>query len=897
MSAAGMNFYTVGGTIRSDSPSYVERQADRDLYDGLLQGEFCYVLTSRQMGKSSLMVRTATRLRQQGMTVVVLDLTAVGQNLTPDQWYDGLGMSLGRQTRLEDELEDYWRANDRLSPVQRFVNGLREIVLAHQTGSVVIFVDEIDNVRSLPFSTDEFFAAIRECYNRRTEDGVFRRLTFCLLGVAAPTDLIRDTRITPFNIGRRIELNDFTVTEAAPLAQGLRQPAPGAGVLLERILYWTHGHPYLTQRLCRAVAENPTARAARDVDRVCEDLFLSSRARERDDNLLFVRERLLRSEGNRADLLSVYDSIRRGRRVPDDETSPLISVLRLAGIVRAEGGCLRERNRIYEHVFNAAWVRAHMPDQELHRQREAFWRGLMRGSAIVAASIAAGLILTSILRAHQETREIETAQRRLGEIYQGLSTYSDSLEMKEDVLYEGGARDTDSILIRGLRAEKPNKLSFEARIIRAGTINEIVVNSDGDRLSIELENSNRYRTLPAASDFTGLLRQISTALAAEGRDLTLDLTETIYPVILAAQPVRAIAGLARDVAFVRKAEVLGVQAYVFRWQESVPVPGQPGQEKLINVTNWVARNDGHFLQVEKDVTGLERRRPADPSFGRGERGFTRPRRILATNQQSLLTMRHVAVTLNPRLGTNDFIYDPPPAAELASSLTGRGRPGLGGPVGPDPRPPDVETRRIVVLIPARDRSLPGNLVDLSAYFTHPLTHLLERPGGTSQPNQLSAGTHIIQRVLFDLRGLVQPMLPRGFFGGGGRRPIRPVAEIQIGQAVRRIHFLNGASESTQDGIPIGAFLIHYEDGRQVSLPILHGVDVIDFLRAPTPEQLANGLPIPWIWPAPSGGTPMPALHFYTRAWENPRPEQVIARVDFFAGSEASQPLLLAITVE
>src|SRR6185436_17375008 len=65
------------------------------------------------------------------------------------------------------------------------------------------------------------FAAIRECYNRRSEEPEYGRLTFCLVGVATPADLIRDTRTTPFNIGRRIELRDFTPEEAAPLAAGL----------------------------------------------------------------------------------------------------------------------------------------------------------------------------------------------------------------------------------------------------------------------------------------------------------------------------------------------------------------------------------------------------------------------------------------------------------------------------------------------------------------------------------------------------------------------------------------------------------------------------------------------------------------------------------------------------
>src|SRR5438105_4157383 len=113
-------FYITGGTLPSDAPSYIERKADRELYQVLIQGEFCYVMNTRQMGKSSLMVRTARRLRESGYTVAVLDVTAVGQNLTPEQWYHGLLSLLAEQLNLEDELDEFWLDNRLLGPMQRF---------------------------------------------------------------------------------------------------------------------------------------------------------------------------------------------------------------------------------------------------------------------------------------------------------------------------------------------------------------------------------------------------------------------------------------------------------------------------------------------------------------------------------------------------------------------------------------------------------------------------------------------------------------------------------------------------------------------------------------------------------------------------------------------------------
>lgn len=53
-----MSYYHPGGTLPKESPTYVTRQADQEFYGGLVKGEFCYVLNARQMGKSSLQVRT-----------------------------------------------------------------------------------------------------------------------------------------------------------------------------------------------------------------------------------------------------------------------------------------------------------------------------------------------------------------------------------------------------------------------------------------------------------------------------------------------------------------------------------------------------------------------------------------------------------------------------------------------------------------------------------------------------------------------------------------------------------------------------------------------------------------------------------------------------------------------
>jgi len=448
------NFYVTGGAVRGDAPSYVERQADQELYQGLLEGRFCYVLTSRQMGKSSLMVRNAARLREDGVAVVVLDLTAIGQNLTAEQWYDGLLSKVGQQLQLEDEIEAFWLSHPRLGPLQRWMNAITEVVLPRCTGRLVIFVDEIDVVRSLSrtFSTDEFFAGIREFYNRRTEEPELERLTFCLLGVTTPSDLIEDTRTTPFNIGQRIELHDFTGAEAAPLAQGLGRDEKTADKLLKRILYWTNGHPYLTQFLCQKVAEDPGVSGRDDVDRVCEELYLSPRSRESDNNLLFVREQLLRSEVDRAGLLDLYTQVRGRKQVRDDETNPLVSILRLSGITRTEAGDLKVRNRIYDRVFDRDWVNKNMPDEDLRRQRAAYRRGLLRATAIAALVIAVIGTLAAFAVQQRNLAKAE-ATRADRNLQQANSNFEESQEHAEGLMAALAEADRQTKLAEAQKTE------------------------------------------------------------------------------------------------------------------------------------------------------------------------------------------------------------------------------------------------------------------------------------------------------------------------------------------------------------------------------------------------------------------------------------------------------------
>ena len=379
--------YQIGGSLGVDASCYIPRKADSELLEALVRGEFCYVFNCRQMGKSSLRVQVKKSLEEAGMHCVSLDMTNIGsEDISSHQWYKSVAAELWRGFNLlgKVNLKTWWQENSELSPVQQLNYFISDVILSIlKTEKIFIFIDEIDSVLSLDFSTDDFFALIRYFYNARAVNPEFKRLSFALFGVATPSELIQDQKRTPFNVGKAIALGGLEFPEVMSLAQGLSANVERSEALVREIIVWTGGQPFLTQKICNLVREYianhqgtveilPGEEAAWLDKLVREKVIDSWESHDEPEHLRTIRDRLLRDETKSGRLLGIYRRIWQDGSIAIDNSKEQMDLL-LSGLVVKHKARLLVRNPIYHAMFDLNWIDKQLDNLRPYSDRINKW--------------------------------------------------------------------------------------------------------------------------------------------------------------------------------------------------------------------------------------------------------------------------------------------------------------------------------------------------------------------------------------------------------------------------------------------------------------------------------------------------------------------------------------------
>ena len=368
--------YTIGGPLKKDAPSYIAREADRQLYEALKASNFCFVLNSRQMGKSSLRVQVMNRLQQEGIKCGVVDISTLNSASNEEEWYYNFVKKLATSLGIKKSMEvNRWWSERTGYPLDRFNEFIDEEILNAIPGKIIIFVDEIDSILSFQ-QKDDFFALVRSFHTQRVDNPNYERLAFTFLGVANSYDLIQDPKRTPFNIGQVIDLRGFQKEESATLTLGLEGKVEDKKAAIEAILDWTGGQPFLTQKVCNLVTNYPDQIRSGDEIKETEKIVRSGIidnwiSKDNPDHLKYILKRLTDKSHEKliSRLLGIYRQIVQNGEVGADRSAEQME-LRLTGLVVEREGKLTISNRIYQEVFDLKWVQQELA--KLRPYREAF---------------------------------------------------------------------------------------------------------------------------------------------------------------------------------------------------------------------------------------------------------------------------------------------------------------------------------------------------------------------------------------------------------------------------------------------------------------------------------------------------------------------------------------------
>jgi hypothetical protein len=231
-----------GGSLKIDDGFYVRREADQQI-DVLSQfsGQTICIKASRQMGKSSLLVRYMAKGKALGKRLIWIDFQTFSESELSDfpTLLYSLAQILARQSGAEFHGDLSFKSQ---GDITYFIE---DKLLAQIDAPVVIGLDEVDRLLGRPYQSD-FFSMLRLWHNARAlPTSPWEDVDLALVIATEPYLLIAEADRSPFNVTPPIELRPFKRTELDSLnaAYELLLDTAQLDLLYELLA----GHPYLTR--------------------------------------------------------------------------------------------------------------------------------------------------------------------------------------------------------------------------------------------------------------------------------------------------------------------------------------------------------------------------------------------------------------------------------------------------------------------------------------------------------------------------------------------------------------------------------------------------------------------------------------------------------------------------
>lgn len=324
---------------------YVERDADRQLKSIIDEMERPgYVLVSRQMGKTNLILHTKEIYENDREVYVYIDFSTVDDLNERDFFRNVI------DTAIETHYDIFNKANAIISSIRQDSTlsnqkqYIREIrILLRYVDKLVFIFDEIDALTKTNYS-DKVFSQIRSDYFQRVNFKELHKLTYILSGVIEPKDIIKNPNISPFNIGQKIYLDDFTEKEFNSFID--KTQIPLAEEVRKRLFYWTNGNPRITWDICVAI-QNIKNITKDQLDTIVEEKYFKSFDIAPIDT---IREVVSKDKLLREALVQIYYG------KSNELGNSLKQKLYLAGIVNYHNNGITIKNPIVDKALSLDWV-------------------------------------------------------------------------------------------------------------------------------------------------------------------------------------------------------------------------------------------------------------------------------------------------------------------------------------------------------------------------------------------------------------------------------------------------------------------------------------------------------------------------------------------------------------